>query len=121
MDMLKEFDAILKRAMDFGKEKYPNAPVEHHAAFANSVAYAMTGMSGGYGGPSMREHWASRIIISSFGVGLNRCSFEQAVDAVEECCFGELTYEIALMSRCEHCFDDPEADLAEAEHLLLSV
>lgn len=118
MDMLKKFDVTLKRAMEYGKKKHPNAPVEHHAAFANSVAYAMTGMSGGYGGPSMREHWASRIIVSSFGAGFDRCTFEQAIEAVEECCFGELTYEIALMSQCEHCIDDCEADLVRAKELL---
>ena len=121
MEKLKEFDEILEMAMRYGKERHPNAPFEQYAAFANSVAYAMTGMSGGYGGPSMREHWASRIIVSLFGVKADRCLFEQAVEAVEECCFGELTLEMALMSRCEHCFDDSEADLAEAEHLLSSV
>ena len=69
---MENYDSILERAFEYGKSQHPDAPAEHHAAFANSVAYAMTGASGGYGGPSMREHLASRLVISKFGAGANR-------------------------------------------------
>ena len=99
-----EHDSYLMMAYEYGKEHHPEAPQEHHCAFANSVAYAMTGMSGGAGGPSMREHFASRLIIKEVGTGSNRCTFEQAVKLLDECCYGTLTKDIARMITVEHCF-----------------
>ena len=111
-----EYDDVLTRAVKLGKERYPSAPAEHHATFANSVAYLVTGMSGGFGGPSMREHQASRI---GHSAGLvSNCTFEQATEAVELCCFGPLTYEHACMLNVEHCFDDAPGEEAEARRLL---
>lgn len=115
---MKDYNSILQEAWRIGKERHPDAPAEHNAAFANSVAYAVTGASGGYGGPSMREHWASRVAISRFG-GSGRCSFEEAVAALDECCYGPLTLEHALMLRCECCFDDASGEV-EAAHQLLA-
>lgn len=54
-----EYDLILKEAYEHGLRLHPDAPKEHHSAFANSVAYAIAAVYGGYGGPSMREHLAS--------------------------------------------------------------
>ena len=48
----------LERALVLARERYPEADPARHAAFANSVAYAVHGLSGGYGGPSTREHVA---------------------------------------------------------------
>ena len=76
----------------------------------------MSGMSGGYGGPSMREHWAGRVAHSK-GIVPN-CSFEQAVEAVEEVCYGPLTYEIALMLEMEYCFSDAPEEQEQARQLL---
>lgn len=111
----QEYDDVLGRAMRLGKERHPQAP-HHHAAFANSVAYLITGMSGGYGGPSMREHWASRI---GHSTGLvSNCTFEQATEAVDACCYGPLTAEVAQMLSMEHCFDDAPGEQEEALRLL---
>ena len=113
---MEKYDEALERAMKLGKERHSNAPAQHHAAFANSVAYLVTGMSGGYGGPSMREHWASRIGHSKGEVGA--FSFEGAVEAVEGCCYEPLTIEHACMLDVEHCFDDAPGEVEEARRLL---
>lgn len=113
---MKDYNAILEKAMVLGKERHPDAPAEHHAAFANSVAYAVTRMRGGYGGPSMREHWASRVVASSFGG--QSCSFEQAADLLDECCYGPLTMQQALMLEVENCFDDAPGEQEAARKLL---
>ncbi len=112
----QEHGKILEQAMALGKERYSNAPGKCHAAFANSVAYIMTGMAGGFGGPSMREHWAGRVAHSKGLVG--NCSFEQAVEVAEGVCFGPLSYEIALMLEVEYCFDDAPNEQEEARQLL---
>ena len=113
---MKDYSAILERALVLGKERHPDAPSQHHAAFANSVAYAVTRMSGGYGGPSMREHWASRIVASS--CGRQSCSFEQAVELLEENSYGPLTTEHALMLELEYCFDDAPGEQEAAKKML---
>jgi hypothetical protein len=114
--MLQEYNHVLERAMTLAKERHPNSPAQHRAAFANSVAYLVTGASGGYGGPSMREHWASRI---GHSAGLvSNSTFEQAVEAVDACCFGPLTYEHACMLDVEHCFDDAPGEVDAAQQLL---
>lgn len=114
---MKNYDSILERAFEHGKSQHPDAPAEHHAAFANSVAYAMTGASGGYGGPSMREQLAGRLVVREFGTSANRCTFEQATELLDECCYGELTLQHALMLE-EHCFGDAPGEVEEAKKLL---
>ena len=114
---MKDYNNILQEAWRIGTEHHHDAPAEHHSAFANSVAYAVTGWSGGYGGPSMREHWASRVVARRFG-GSGHCSFNEAVAALDECCYGPLTLEHALMLECEHCFDDAPGEVEAARQLL---
>ena len=112
----EQYHGVLERAMKHGKERHPQSPQHHHAAFANSVAYLVTGMSGGYGGPSMREHWASRI---GHSAGLvSNCTFEQAAEALDECCYGPLTREHASMLHNEHCFDDAPGEVEAAQQML---
>ena len=113
-----EHDSFLQRAYDYGKARHPDAPIEHHEAFANSVSYAMTGMSGGFGGPSMREHYASRMIIQEFGVRSGRCTFEQAVNLLDKYCYGSLTKDIAWMITTECCFDNAPGEEALAYSLI---
>lgn len=62
---MSTFHETLEAAMRWGKEHYPDAHPSRHAAFANSVAYAAYRMSGGYGGPSIREHAASKALNDS--------------------------------------------------------
>jgi len=65
--MPDEYSDVLERAMAWASENHPNASSQKKAAFANSVAYAVTGASGGYGGPSVREHAACRIVHQAIG------------------------------------------------------
>lgn len=111
-----DYDDIPKQAMALGEKRHPDALDEHHGAFANSVAYLVTGMSGGYGGPSMREHAASRVGHTAGLVGT--CTFDEAVVAVEEVCYGPLTLAIAEMFEEENCFDDATSEIAAAKELL---
>ena len=106
----------LTQAMTLGRAKHPDAPAAHHAAFANSVAYAVTGWSGGYGGPSMREHWSSQLIHQAATPGA--VGFDDAVKVCEDACYGPLTTEIASMLPDEHCFDDAPGEREEALRLL---
>lgn len=115
----EDYQKTLDQAMVRGREKHPEAPTQHHAAFANSVAYLVSGMSGGFGGPSMREHLASRIAMQGNGSG--NYSFETACAAVEVCCFGPITKEHANMLACgENCFNDADGEIEEAKQLLNS-
>ena len=111
-------DLILEAALEYGKSRHPDAPIEHHAAFANAISFAVTNMSGGYGGPSMREHLASRLIISKFGAGANRCTFEQATELLDDCCYGKLTLQHAHMLIDEYCFGDAPGEIEAAFGLL---
>lgn len=113
---MQDYTETLERAMALGREKYPKAPAQHHAAFANSVAYMVTGWSGGYGGPSMREHWTSRLAHKAGTPG--DISFEKAVEICEEACYGPITMEIAQMLDWEHCFDDAPGEQEAARQML---
>lgn len=115
MNATTEHDEVLERAMKLGKERHPEAPQHHHAAFANTVATLVTGWSGGYGGPSMREHWASRVAYSK---GIEKFDFDSAVTAVDEACYGTLTIDHARMLEDEHCFDDAPGEVEQAERML---
>jgi len=106
---IDRFNEVLERAMKLGREKHPEATPQHHAAFANSVAAIICAASGGYGGPSLREHWASR--------QLRTDDFDEAVKAAEPICYGPMTIEIARMIG-EYNFDDPPGDVEEAWRLL---
>ena len=115
---MEDHDTVLKRAFALGRERHPDAPAEHHAAFANSVAYCVTGWSGGYGGPSMREHLASRVAHARGGVG--SFDFDTAVETVEGICYNPLTLEHARMLEGEDCFDDAPGEVEEARRILAS-
>ena len=120
MGIVPEYDVLLDRAFEYGEKHHPDAPVQHHAGFANSVAYAVTGLVGGYGGPTMRQHLASQLVISKYGIGAGRCTFEQAVELLEECCYGKITLAHASILACEYCSDDAPGEIEEAERLILT-
>jgi len=88
--MSSTFHETLESAMRWGKEHYPNACRQKHAAFANSVAYAAYRMSGGYGGPSVREHAANKAIIES-GIDWQDKPEEEIYAFVAPVCYGPLT------------------------------
>jgi hypothetical protein len=111
--MADEYTEILERAMALVQERKPDASAQKHAAFANSVAYVVTGMSGGYGGPSVREHAVGHTITG-------RMSFDGAVELLikdDGLIFGPLTDLHRLCWQDEHCFDDDPEDVAALEQL----
>jgi len=102
--------AVAEQAMDWIKQNRPEASPQHKAAFANAVTSKVTGFTGGFGGPSVREHAAARIRCGE------RMSFEEAVNllnADDGPVFGPITKLHRVMWRVEHCFDDDPADLQE--------
>lgn len=124
---------VLEQAMNWGKEKYPNASENHHAAFANSVQYLVDGVSGGYGGPSIREHavsWSLAGDGSNISMQTNlgaltvqfpdgrlpmagEWEFEKACEFAAPICFGQLPAIATRIYQEEYCFDDDPADIEE--------
>lgn len=128
-------DEVLEKAMEWAKTNKPEASLQHKAAFANSVQYLVTGWSGGFGGPSLREHlvsWKSvgnngKIEASALGDesitllfpdgSLPRSgdwTFEQAIAFCEPLCFNpanEFRNTLLQIQEREHCFDDDPSDL----------
>ena len=105
----REYNQILERAMTLVKQQRPDVSAQKHAAFANAVAYLVTGWAGGYGGPSVREHAAS------WQYGATKpYTFEKAVELLldpEGVIFGAIS---DIHRRCwesEHCFDDDPDDV----------
>jgi hypothetical protein len=114
-------DEFLKKAMDWASANKPDASMSHKAAFANSVAYLCSGWSGGYGGPSLREHlcsWAlagdERLNETASLNGLGHWNFEEAVKFCEPLCFEpaeKYLKTLLQISEREHCFDDDPKDI----------
>jgi hypothetical protein len=111
----KMFWEVHTRAKEHGEVAHPKANAAHHGAFANSVAYAVTGFSGG-SGPSMREHWCTRLFLQAGTPG--GFTFDEGISICEEVCYGPLTVEIASMQLHESCIGDSAEDTEEAERLL---
>jgi len=111
------------------------ASMQHKAAFANSVQYLVEGISGGYGGPSMREHlvtWSLGVVVGSVSLGgqaittityealssiprPGQWEFREAVEYAAPFCFGSpLPYlnQLVQIQERENCFDDDPADFA---------
>ena len=128
-------EEFLKKSMDWACANKPNESMSHKAAFANSVSYLCSGWSGGYGGPSLREHLCSWALAGAEGLnktaslnGLaisiqfpdNRLprpghwDFQEAVEFCVPLCFEPAEKHMKTLlqiSEREHCFDDDPADL----------
>jgi hypothetical protein len=134
-----DYNEVLESALTHGKNLYPSAPLQHHAAFANSVAYLMTGASDGYGGPSCREHsvsWAlsgvngnQAQVETNLGTltlqypdgslpSAGQWEYEKALSFAEPLCYGELTNLHYECYRHEHCFDDSPEDIEQIKKFL---
>lgn len=109
-----EFVIVLEVARWVVEQKRPEASPQKKAAFANSVAYLVTGWRGGqkeYHGPSVREH----AVVHRYGPG-GRHSFEGACDLLlkdDGVIFGPIT---DLHRKCWveefHQDDDPQDRVA---------
>lgn len=106
----------MQAARQWGEQNYPNASTLKHAAFANSVAYAAYRMSGGFGGPSIREHAASKAINDS-GIDWQDKPEQEIYAFVAPIIYGPLTdlhREIWDDKRLQDIsFDNDPADVAE--------
>jgi len=103
---MDDFDLALDNALALAREKYPEASPQKHAAFANAVAFAVTGQCGGYGGPSVREHAAWRVC--------REMSFEDAVQTLiveDGVIFGPITDLHRHCWKFEPCHDDDPDDV----------
>jgi len=103
---------VLERAMRLVKERRPDASIQKKAAFANSVQYLVTGWSGGFGGPSVREHAASYL----YGGKAGRYTFGEAADLLLRD-DGQIFVPITDLHRSccedEYCFDDDPSDVEQ--------
>ncbi len=123
-----DWDAAFNKAFAWCQDKYPDASEYHRHAFANSVAYLVTGASSG-SGPSIREHCVSMALAGDGeNVGLfqfpdgrvaraGEWKFERACEFAEPICFGPLPQMAHRFwaEQCQICFDDDPADLALLE------
>lgn len=124
---------FLEKALEWAKINYPSAPAQQWAAFANSVSYLCSGFSGGYGGPSVREHAVSHALAGQNGKTLGietnlgglavlfpdgslpragSWKFDTACQFAASICFGPIERLHFECYRTEHCFDDSPEDLA---------
>lgn len=123
---MENYSEILDRAFKWGQSRYPASSNYRHSALANSVAYLVTGGSGGYGGPSLREHLVSRALAGDGFVagGLvfpdgriarpGEWDFDRACLFAEPIVYGrQLPKNAALVAATEYCFDDDPEDLEE--------
>ena len=117
--MSDEYEEILQRARQLVEERRPEASAQKKAAFANSVAYLVTGWAGGFGGPSVREHTASRQY-GQKGPLNGLWPFEEACNLLiseNGPVFGPLT---SFHRQCwteEYCFDNDPQDIADLAKL----
>lgn len=112
---MDEYKNVLEKAKQFIDERMPATSAQKRAAFANSVAYLVTGLSGGYGGPSVREHAASH----KYGLG-GRLTYDEAVAWLsdpKDVIFGPLTDVHRGCWAHEYCFDDDPDDIRNLESL----
>ncbi|MFQ3619177.1 MAG: hypothetical protein SNJ57_19430 [Cyanobacteriota bacterium] len=121
---------ILEKALEWANQNRPTTSTQHRAAFANSVAYLVTGASGGYGGPSLREHLVSWSLGTVGAVNIGgqamttitpgrlpmpgQWTFEAAVAHAAPLCFNHASKYLNTLLQIqerEYCFDDDPADL----------
>ena len=103
---------VKNQARSWAALHHPDAAIQRVAAFSNAVAYLVTGGSGGYGGPSIREHLVSHAIAPDHPSPGN-WEFNAACEFAAPICFGPIDLAAALtIQQREHCFDDDPADLA---------
>ena len=117
--------------MDWAKANYAAESLHHRCAFANSVAYLVTGASGGFGGPSMREHlvsWSLGTVGSTKAMGQTitaitpgdlpmpgQWTFEDAIAHAAPLCFepaASYRNRLLQIQERENCFDDDPEDIA---------
>lgn len=115
---MDDFYALGERALAWAQEHYPDASANHQAAFANSVVYARLRLSSPYGGPSVREHVANRLLNDSL-VDWSKTPLEEIYLFLVSPIFGALTEDhlrfwLRFPDLCHE--DDPDDLRVLAEH-----
>jgi len=106
--MGNDYGSVLEQAKSVIDDQAPDASPQLRAAFANSVAYLVTGLTGGYGGPSMREHAVAHTYAG------RRLPYPEAIEELMNpngLIFGPLQPVHFACARKNHCFDDDPKDL----------
>ena len=151
---MNNFEEILNLALKWGRDNYPNAHMTRHAAFArrslrhasafaNSVTYLVTeaspvghgtcATSGGYGGPSLREHAVSWSLAKDGATDTRsgitviypdgriprpgQWSYEKALAFCEPICYGNLPAICKRIAESEYHFDDDPKDTDQLKKL----
>lgn len=110
--------SYLDDAIRWANENQPNASLAHRTAFANSVSYLCTGLSGGFGGPSLREHLVSWMVanpqFNTKKLNPGTWEFNDAVEFAASFCFQpaeNYKHHLMKIAHDESCFDDDATDL----------
>jgi len=120
----------LRKAMEWAKANRPASSLQHKAAFANSVSYLVTGASGGFGGPSIREHLCSWSLGETIAVNVGSeamtaiipgnlpmpgsWDFQTAIEHCDRLCFAPVDVfrnQLLQILEREYCFDDDPEDV----------
>lgn len=103
---------VLQIALRWCEEHQQNQSINRKCAFANSVENLVTGLCGGFGGPSLRQHLCTHRSIKIKPAG--KWTFQEAVEFCEPLCFkpAELFLsELQWIYENEKCFDDDPEDI----------
>lgn len=108
----QRFEAVAQNAQKLGGVKLGENFNQAAQSFANSVTYLVTGASGGYGGPSIRD---LTIGYAPKPKPVGQFSFEEAVAFCEPLVFGPLTqlHLEVWAAESEISFDNDPADLVK--------
>lgn len=109
---IEHMHRVGQEARTWGQEHYPDASPQHHAAFANSVVYALFRMTGPYGGPSVREHIASALL-NNVLIEWQDVAREEVYLFLVSPCYGALTGDHLRfwMGEQKICHDDDPDDV----------
>lgn len=118
------YNELLQKALEYAKVHYPTASSQHQAAFANSVAYLTTGLSGGYGGPSLREHLVSWKLAGEMGknvsadTNIGTATIQFPDGSIPQA--GKWRFAEAVCFCKVYCFDNPNTFIGELYNIYTS-
>lgn len=110
---LDPLEVIEGQARAWGKEHHPDASPLHHAAFINSVTYAVFRFTGRWGGPSVREHTAIAAINESDVADWSQRPREELYAFLARVIYGPITdlHTRTWVMLRDICFDDDPSDV----------
>lgn len=111
--MIENLEDIETQARAWCTGRHPDASLQHHAAFVNSVTYAITRFTGRFGGPSVREHAANAALNESEVTDWSQCPREGLYVFLEPMIYGPISdsHIRTWIAMKDICFDDDPADV----------